>query len=205
MRIVPYPVFLMMILFSLVASTTKSQAQEDNRSVKKINKWYNSHEWLNGLQLEPHKSVNKDEFAKQYQLKKVWWDKAFAYLKETDLTNLKPGKYLIDGENVFATVTEGPTKDIDKTKWESHRNYQDIHYVIKGKEKIGIAPVSSATVIQAYDSTKDIAFYTAKGKYYTSSLSKFFIVFPEDAHRPGIKTDGYEDIKKIVIKVRKAQ
>src|SRR5687767_9107304 len=107
---------LLLLLFAAVLSTTNALAQDKNDS-KKTNKWYKSREWLNGLQLTPHKSVNKAEFAKQYQLRKAWWDKAFAYLKETDLASLKPGKYPIDGENVFATVTEGPTKEMDQTKW----------------------------------------------------------------------------------------
>ncbi len=30
----------------------------------------------------------------------------------------------------------------------------------------------------------------------------FFIFTPEDAHRPGIKVDGFDTLKKVVIKVR---
>lgn len=194
----------MMSLLVIIVTNTTSLAQEGDAASKKTNEWYNSRVWLNGLKLTPHKSVNKEEFSKQYHLRKAWWDKAFAYLKETDLASLKPGKYPIDGDNVFATVTEGPTKEMDQTKWEAHKNYQDIHYVIKGKEKMGIAPISSATVIQEYDAAKDIGFYNAKGEFYESSPGSFFIAFPSDAHRPGIKTDSSGEIKKIVIKIRKA-
>lgn len=204
MRIQPSRLLLLTFLFTVIISNSRSLAQQDEASRKKTDKWYNSHEWLNGLKLKPHKSVNKEEFAKQYQLRKAWWDKAFAYLKETDLASLKPGKYPIDGEDVFATVTEGPTKEFDQTKWEAHRNYQDIHYVITGKEKMGLAPISSATVVQEYDPAKDIGFYNAQGKFYESSPGYFFIAFPGDAHRPGIKTDGSTEIKKVVIKIRRA-
>jgi beta-galactosidase beta subunit len=48
---------------------------------------------------------------------------------------------------------------------KSHRNYIDLHYVIKGKEKIGVAPVTSAMVTKPYDATKDITNYTANGTY----------------------------------------
>jgi biofilm protein TabA len=195
---------LLVFLLSAIVSNTKSFAQSDNASLKKSTKWYNSRVWLNGLQLTPHKSVDKAEFIKQYNLRKEWWDKAFAYLKETDLKSLTPGKHLIDGENVFATVTEGPTKDMEQTKWEAHRNYLDIHYVITGKEKMGIAPFSTATVVQEYDPAKDIGFYNAKGKFYDSSPGSFFIAFPSDAHRPGVKTEGSTQIKKVVVKIRVA-
>lgn len=182
------------------------QAQSDTSwTSKKSAKWFNRNEWLQGLKLKPHKSVNKQEFAKQYHHNKERWDKAFAFMKETDLANLKPGKYPIDGENVFATVTEGPTKDTSRTRWEAHKVYQDIHYVISGKEMIGITPVSPAVIIIPYDSAKDVGFYSAKGKYYKSDKKVFFIVFPGDAHRPGIKVDGFPIVKKIVIKVRRGR
>ena len=181
-----------------------SGAQEGNLSRKEVNRWYNQKDWMNGLSRTPHQSVNKQEFARQYQAGKASWDKAFTYLRETDFSNVKPGKYAIDGENVFALVSEGPTKELDKTLWEAHKNYQDIHFVINGKEKIGITPVASATISKEYDAEKDIAFFTSKGKYYVSSPDNFFIVFTQDAHRPGVKADGADAVKKVVIKVRKS-
>lgn len=195
--------FFFSILFLVTTALGHQDVAAQKTEKKETRNWYESYKWLNGLQLKPHKTVNIQQFAKQYKTHQQWWDKAFAYLKETDLSNLKAGKYPIDGENVFAIVTEGATKDIAATKWEAHHNYQDIHYVIKGKEQIGIAPVSSAKLIEEYDREKDIAFYSSKGKFYKSSPGTFFIIFPEDAHRPGIKTEGYNEIKKIVIKVRK--
>lgn len=153
--------------------------------------------------LKPHESINKKEFALQYHAHKLWWDKAFAYLKFTELSQLKPGKYLIDGENVFALVTEGPAKLIDTTKWESHRHYQDIHYVVKGKEKIGVAAISSLVLTDAYNPARDILFYKGEGKYYRADTGNFFIFFPKDGHRPGLKVQGDEVVKKIVVKVKR--
>ncbi len=181
----------------------KSQAQSDNTWTKKqAAKWYNSRKWLNGSKLKPHSSTDQEEFAKQYHNNKAGWDKAFAYLKETDLNNLKPGRYAIDGENVYVIVTEAPTKDLEQTKWESHRNYNDIHYLISGKEKIGITPVSVAKLTEAYDPAKDIMFYTAEGKYHLAEPGTFFIISPNEAHRPSVKVDANEVVKKIVIKVK---
>lgn len=133
---------------------------------------------------------------------KVWWDKAFAFLNDPKTDTLKPGKYIIDGDNVFAMITEGPTKQIDSVRWESHRNYIDLHYVIRGKEQIGAAPVSSATVTKPYDASHDAANYSVDGKYYPASPGEFFLFFPSDAHRPGIKAGGIDTDKKLVIKIR---
>jgi biofilm protein TabA len=154
-------------------------------------------------QLKPHNSIDKVEFAKEYHAHKLWWDKAFAYIRNTDLVSLKPGDHPIIGEDVFARVTEGFLKNFDSSKWEAHKNYIDIHYVIKGREKIGIGPLSSATIVVPYNSTRDISFYEGKGKYYIAEPGTFFIAFPKDIHRPGLEVNGKETEKKLVIKIRR--
>ena len=155
--------------------------------------------------LIPDPSANKLEFARQYNANPSRWDKAFAFLKTTDFSTIQPGRYPIDGDDVYAVITLGPGKSPDTSLWESHHNYEDIHYVISGKEQLGIAPVSQAKVLQPYDSAKDLAHYTAKGKYYVAVPGTFYIVTTEEAHRPGLKADGYDgDIKKLYIKVRKS-
>ncbi|MDQ6905082.1 MAG: YhcH/YjgK/YiaL family protein, partial [Bacteroidota bacterium] len=149
-----------------------------------------------------HKSINVEEFAKQYRRNKATWDKAFAFLKDNDLQNLAVGKYPIDGDNAFATITQDSTKVFDKTNWESHRKYLDLQSVISGEEKIGVCPIEDATVTKSYDEKRDAANYTAKGKIYTAVPGTFFIFFPGDAHRPGITTGGNAVDKKLVIKIK---
>jgi biofilm protein TabA len=170
---------------------------------KEINKWYNNLAWLNGLNRKPAGTINKAEFVKQYNANKARWEKAFAYLNETDLSTLKPGRYPLDGDDVYINVTEGPSKNKEEVLFEAHKEYADIHCVIAGREMIGIAPFASAVIKKEYDPAKDIAFYTAKGKYYLSDPSTVFILFPgKDAHCGGIKVKDTEIVKKIVVKVR---
>lgn len=191
---------LSMLLFYLTnCSTTQTASTSGNHEVAK---WFKSKKWLGGLKVKPHKSIDQEEFAKQYHNNQKRWDRGFGFLKDTDLAGLTPGKHLIGGEDVFATVTEGPLKDVDKTLFEAHKNYSDIHLMIRGKEKIGVAPFSSATLVTPYDPVKDIAFYTAEGQYYVGDTETIFILFPKDAHRPSLKLDGYDVVKKIVIKIR---
>jgi biofilm protein TabA len=75
--------------------------------------------------------------------------------------------------------------------------------VIAGKVKIGVSPVSNSTLTEPYDAAKDVANYTAEGKYYTATPEEFFLFFPQNAHRPDIKVDGFDtSFKKLVIKIR---
>ena len=187
------------LLLSLFISTAAFA-----QTSKQTNDWYNKKEWLNGLQIQPHSSINKTEFAKQYQGNKEYWDKAFAVLKNQDLKNLAPGRYEIDGDNVYALITDNPTKPLDSVKWESHRNYIDLQSVINGEEKIGISPISKLTVSMPYDASKDIINYSGEGKFYLAQPGTFFLFFPSDAHRPTVATGSNKPDKKVVIKIKYA-
>ncbi|MCR8556639.1 YhcH/YjgK/YiaL family protein [Mucilaginibacter sp. BJC16-A38] len=167
--------------------------------------WLSKKEWKNGLKLDVHSSVNKVVFAEQYHKNQAMWDKAFAFLRDSDLTKLKPGKYPIDGTNVYAAITEAPSKEFENSAWESHRKYIDLQYVIKGQETIGVAPVSKATVTKPYNEASDNANYNVEGQYYIAMPGTFFLFFPGDAHRPNIKVAGYDVVKKIVIKIKVAE
>lgn len=179
--------------------------QTGNWSKHKVKKWFNKKEWLGGAGWKPHPSINKEIFARQYRLNKTYWDEAFSFLKNHNMDSLPAGKYIIDGTNVVATVTEGPTKDFDKTNWESHRKFIDLQCVISGEEKLGVYPVAKATVTKEYDEKSDAANYSAEGNYYIAGSHTFFIFFPADAHRPNITPGGNKVEKKMVIKVRYAE
>jgi len=195
---------LQLCLPVLLLATVLVACNEAKDTSQKTENWYKEKVWLNGLALKPHVTINQQQFRAEYEVNKQAWDTAFAYLKNTDLNSLPVGRHPIDSNNVFALVTEGPAKNPDTAKWESHLVYIDIHHVISGKEKMAISPVDSAAVMTPYDSIKDIGFYTGKGEFHESGFNDFFIVFPPAAHYPGVKVDGYDTVKKIVIKIKKA-
>src|SRR5215212_8148883 len=143
--------FLTVLFISSVLIQMPAQQGREECTKHKAKKWFKKKEWLGGLNLAPHKTVDVVEFAKQYHANKIYWDKAFAFLKEQDLNALSKGKHAIDGENVFATIQEAATKDFDSTKWESHRKYIDLQYVVSGEERMGVCPVTKATVSKPYD------------------------------------------------------
>lgn len=155
---------------------------------------------FDGLALQPHASVNRAEFARQYAAHPALWNKAFEFLRTQPLATLAPGKYPIAGDSVFASVTYGPNKAFDSTKWEAHRKYIDLQYVIEGQEKIGWAALASAQELVAYNDAKDVANYRAEGSFAVADPTQFFLFFPQDVHRPNIRVaDG--NVRKLVIKI----
>jgi biofilm protein TabA len=173
-------------------------------STQKINKWFEKGEWLNGWNVKPDGSVNRRELAISYFKNKERWDKAFTFLKTNDLSKLEIKRYDIDGDNLYAPVSEYLTKNVGDAKYEAHRKYIDIQYVIQGIEQMSIAPVSMKDqVISPYDAAKDVEFMTVKqSAEYNATPSNFFIFFPSDIHRPGVKVGENTHVKKIVIKVK---
>lgn len=193
------------ILFSaaiLVLLFILNAGKSANAQQSPAAKWLKSKAWRNGVKLKLHPSVNAGAFYEQYQANKAVWDKAFQLITQHNLDTLKPGKYPIDGDNAYANITEAQSKELEKASWESHQNYIDLQYVINGKERIGVAPVTRATVTNAYDAAKDVTNYMADGQYYVAEPGTFFLFFPKDAHRPNIKVEGFEIVKKMVIKIK---
>jgi biofilm protein TabA len=174
-------------------------------SKKDAMKWLNSREWAGGLTLQTDPSVNVVEFAKQYHLNKPAWDLAFAWLRENDLATVAVGKYVLDSANVTVTVTDGPSvRAFEKTKWEGHSQKIDLQYIVRGQEKMGIAPLSKAMVVVPYNAKKDNGFYSFKDEdshYIVAQPGRFLLFFPSDAHRPNIKVEGCDTVKKIVFKI----
>lgn len=189
-------------LFSLTASlkATDPSAWSD----KKIEKWFSKNEWLAGWKRIPDASINKREFAVSYFKNKARWDKAFDFLRKTDLSKLEVKRYDIDGDNLYASVSEYVTKNEETTNFEAHRKYIDIQCVISGKEIMHVTPLADIKeVVTTYDDKKDIEFVTVNkmGKF-PATPERFFVFFPSDAHRPGIKDGVNAPVKKVVIKLK---
>jgi biofilm protein TabA len=193
-------IILFAISFFMIENTTLAQQPTE----KAAKKWLKSKEWNNGISQNVDPSVDAVEFYKQYHANKTVWDSVFTYIKSTDLETLAPGKYPIDGDKAYAIITEAPSKEPAKAGWESHQKYIDLQYVIKGKENIEVTPVSAATVTKPYDEAHDAANYSATGVMHAAVPGTFFLFFPQDAHRPNIKVDGYDVVKKLVIKIHVA-
>ncbi|MFN3871401.1 MAG: YhcH/YjgK/YiaL family protein [Ignavibacterium sp.] len=128
--------------------------------------------------------------------------KALDYLAETDFSEIEDGKYEIDGENIFALVSEYKTKDLSQGKPESHRNHIDIQFVYSGEEFIGYAPLADQKIVEQYNDTNDITFYDCDQSLCLIQKNMFAIFFPTDIHMPGIRVNNSVLVKKIVVKVK---
>lgn len=127
--------------------------------------------------------------------------RGFLWLEKTDLNSIADGRYEIDGENVYASVQTYETKD--DAKYESHRKYIDIQYMIKGEELIGVTDSENCTTCIEYDSEKDLEFYdiNTNEEFFELKSGQFMLFYPHDLHKPSIKKCQRKLVKKVVVKV----
>lgn len=165
--------------------------------------WFDKKEWLGETSLQPHATIDKKDFAVRYHKNPMRWEKALDFLRNQDLDSIAVGTHEIDGRDVYAIIQEYDTKNPEDAQYESHRVYTDLQYIIRGEELIGLTDLSTTSVKTPYDEEKDIAFYTSDaGEDHSAKPGTFFLFFPDDAHRPGMKVQDNAPVRKLVIKVK---
>ncbi len=131
------------------------------------------------------------------------FEKAFSFLRRADLPDLAPGKYPVEGTDIFALVQKNSGKRKEDANLEAHRDYIDIQFLIDGDEQTGWSPLSSCkAVLTPYSVEKEIEFFSDPPQTYLAlKPGMFTIFFPGDAHAPMI-AEG--TVHKCVVKVRVA-
>jgi biofilm protein TabA len=128
--------------------------------------------------------------------------KGFEYLINTNFNNLPNGRVDIEGDKLFALIQSYSTKAESELRYEAHKKYIDIQFMISGNESFFHMDKSRCNIIEEYVFDKDVAFYTADGILYKVLEEQFYILFPHDAHKPCMHFDGYaQNVKKVVLKV----
>ncbi len=130
------------------------------------------------------------------------FEKAFAFIKETDLANAADGKSdIAEGLKAIFSNAAGKTKEASLAKFECHNKNIDIQVCINGLETIGWAPREKCVTPNGeYNEEKDVQLYhDGADTFFQLSNGQFAIFFPEDVHAPMI---GDGPIKKLVIKVK---
>jgi biofilm protein TabA len=130
------------------------------------------------------------------------FEKAFAFINDTDLANAADGKSdIADVLKAIFSNAPGKTKETSLAKFECHNKNIDIQLCIKGLETIGWKPREKAVTPNGdYNAEKDVQFYhDAPDTFFQLTDGQFAIFFPEDVHAPMI---GEGEIKKLVIKVK---
>jgi YhcH/YjgK/YiaL family protein len=106
------------------------------------------------------------------------------------------------GDGISVSIQEEKTFFEHERKYEAHRKYIDIQYLIDGDEIIMTQFIENLSVESPYNSTKDIIFFNDAADHCPLIMKPgcFAILFPHDAHKPLVR---YEQtlVRKMVIKI----
>jgi len=128
---------------------------------------------------------------------------ALKYLENTDLASMSNGRYEILGNEIFVNIQDYNTKPESEGKWEVHRKYIDIQYIIKGSERVGIGEIQDFKSVMQYDEDNDFEFLkTDKNlQFIDLNENEYLILYPYDVHMPQIMNKESSYVKKAVVKV----
>ncbi|WP_022766619.1 YhcH/YjgK/YiaL family protein [Butyrivibrio sp. XPD2006] len=127
-------------------------------------------------------------------------DIAIKEIQKGHYKNWDIGRHEIEGNNVFCNRVYLETKE--ENSWERHEEYLDIHIVIDGSEVIRYSECSYVNDWGEFDAKGDCALapFSDTGIDLRINPGWFLIVFPQDAHMPGLRDDG-EFSDKAIFKV----
>ena len=109
---------------------------------------------------------------------------------------------LLDGRVVMKNRVL-KTKSVEDCKWECHRKFVDVHFVVSGHEKIGYADAKNMEVLSENEE-KDMVYLAGgadDGAHLPLEAGYFMITFTDDAHLPAISFGECESYEKVVAKI----
>ncbi|MGM9589668.1 MAG: YhcH/YjgK/YiaL family protein [Faecousia sp.] len=125
-------------------------------------------------------------------------EEAVAAIK--NMSDLEPHTVPLSGNNRII-VQDYNTKPAAQGRSESHRRFLDVQYIVEGEECVGWADVATLTPDGDFNDSDDIGFYTGHVDLMRIPAGYCYVVFPEDAHMPGIAVGEPAPCKKMVVKL----
>ena len=123
------------------------------------------------------------------------------FLAETDLAGLAQGRHELDGARLYALVSDYTPKPPAEGRWEAHRRYLDLQYVVSGVERMGVAPIVAHARQTTTRPTVTSLWLEGSGDFLTFGAGQFMILWPGDAHMPGIDAGVPGPVRKVVVKI----
>ena len=128
---------------------------------------------------------------------------AIAFIEKINYADYEIGKHVVN-EDFFFLVQEYVAKDPEVARFEAHKNYVDIQYIVEGQEGMEVAPLDTMEVLNPYNPEKDVMHLVSKEGCCKMLITAggYAVFYPQDAHKPCIRVGEPVTVKKIVGKVR---
>ncbi len=129
-------------------------------------------------------------------------DMTIDFIQKTDLRMLKQGRNEVDGDNVYITRFDYETMPEEKTFYEAHTLYIDVHLLLSGEEYIAVSDTGAMKETERDDTADFIGYAGSAQARFEMDSSKVLIVFPGEAHAVKIQRIRPCLVEKAVCKVK---
>lgn len=129
---------------------------------------------------------------------------AVSCLQEKDFLERLAKQERIEGNGYYVMLQEYMTKPEENGRWETHKKYIDIQYVLSGEERTGYTNLENLGELQEANPERDFYFYedTDIADWLTVHSGEFVIFFPTDGHKPSLNVgNAAKAVRKVVFKV----
>ncbi|HGG7337575.1 TPA: N-acetylneuraminate anomerase [Escherichia coli] len=115
-----------------------------------------------------------------------------------------PGRYELQGDNIFMNVMTFNTQSPVEKKAELHEQYIDIQLLLNGEERILFGMAGTARQCEEFHHEDDYQLCSAIENEHTINLKPgmFAVFMPGEPHKPGCVVGEPGEIKKVVVKVK---
>lgn len=131
-------------------------------------------------------------------------EKTFAFLEECVVAPKAAGRYEIDGDNLYALITEYAPTAKENPRYEAHDKYIDVQCMLVGSENQWYAPRKTLEEETPYNPVKDIVFFKFENNGSKINLEEngFAIYFPQDGHLPSMPDGQADKCVRAIVKIK---
>ena len=111
-------------------------------------------------------------------------------------------KFVIEDGVAWISVSSSEEAPQGERKFEAHKKFLDIHFILKGEETFVYANTESLTPKTEYNEAEDYLLLNGEGTKLTLRAGDFCIVYPQDAHIPIFEKLSNGNIVRGVAKIK---
>lgn len=126
----------------------------------------------------------------------------FEYAGKHDLLSYEKGSHPIDGERLYVNIAEYETTTPENRFWEAHRQYLDLHLMLKGEERIDIAFIENMEQKDYVEKDDFLPLEGTPAAAVALDEGDFLICYPQDGHMTGLAVNEPVKLKKAIFKIR---
>ncbi len=128
--------------------------------------------------------------------------KCFDYAAANDLLSYEKGSHPIDGDELFVNIVEYETTPPENRFWEAHRQYLDLHFMLRGPEQIDVNFIDNMEQKEFVEKDDFLPLEGDPNSHVILNAGDFLLCYPADAHRTAVQVGAPAAIKKAIFKIR---